>query len=125
MKRLAVFGLIAMLLPSVGTRALAGKASTRRVKVNLTTFLSTASGSLRSARTSSDSTQHIGCVVKGSQMTCLAVDANGVQLSCLSSLPEHLAAARSINSTSDIYFSVFTGVSMCNDVFVNNDSSNL
>ena len=76
------------------------------------------------------SVQRIGCSVMGTdggfqQVVCLAIDSNGVQLSCVSQRPEHVAAAQSINSTSDITFNVFTGFDDCFDLLVNNDSTNL
>jgi hypothetical protein len=130
MKRIAILGLVVVGSMVVGGYALAGKASTRRVKITFSARNNIATGSLKSARTSSDSVQHIGCwtdtdVTGFKSITCLAVDASGNQFSCTSERPQHVDVVESIGPASDITFTNFPFGTDCDIVRVSNDSSNL
>jgi hypothetical protein len=66
----------------------------------------TASGSIGSARASSDSSQSILCYGTGAYHSCWAVDASGKSLGCTSSDAATMAAMRSVGPSSYVYFNV-------------------
>ena len=82
-------------------------------------------GSIGDARASADSLQFIGCFVQTStsnSATCAARDAANDYLSCYTTDPNLIAAARSISSDSVIEFYTPSGSSTCRTINVNNSS---
>jgi hypothetical protein len=124
------------LIPSLGIALLIGVASpgvslAGQVNVDpVSVGTGFAYGGIGAAHYSSDSLQYIGCQTvsnsSASQATCWAQDASQPQpkyLSCTSTNPSIVAAARSINTTSLILFTVDSGGN-CTEVVVA-DGSNL
>jgi hypothetical protein len=149
MKRIMFAGLVLCGLVGGMTVALAGKTQTKRVTIkDNTDGTITVTGSLHSARTSSDTKQYINCSLnlfsdpdQGADpefltsIQCFAQDANGRQVVCTSTgsrsgtVPTASAyanAVTAINSTSFITFkSNNTRHPTCTDITITNDSQNL
>lgn len=79
------------------------------------------SGSLGSARASSDSNQYIGCQSYGTYGWCHAADAFNNTKACFWSSAQHAAAVHSIGPQSYLYFSVDSGGN-CEYIYVSNYS---
>jgi hypothetical protein len=91
----------------------------------------TASGAVRPARYSSDSTQYITCgiasdAVSSAYVSCSARDSAGASLYCYTSTPSTVAlnALSSVNDTSFIYFQV-NSAGNCTYLSISNGSNNL
>jgi hypothetical protein len=90
--------------------ALAGSARAgAKHSVPVTVGSAYASGSLGTARNSSDGNQYIGCQVYGTSSInayCYAADSAGHYLSCSTTTTAMVALAESLTSDSYLYFSV-------------------
>jgi aldehyde:ferredoxin oxidoreductase len=93
----------------LGTQAWAGGKSTTYVYVDTATFR-TAYGSMGDARNSTDTTQHIGCVVTaygtagGISAQCYAQDATGRYASCTTTNSSYITAVSAITPNALIEF---------------------
>ena len=111
----AVAGICTLLL----TQAMAGDKYVETVIVGATYF----SGSMGSARASSDSVQYIGCfMVNGEGGNCYARDAAGTTKMCYWTNPNFLRTVESINPASSIYVTFSKGI--CTYINVGNFSFN-
>jgi len=85
----------------------AGEKATNTIGINLS--VRAASGAVGPARSSSDSSQYIGCSASafpgGSQVFCEARDLSGTSVMCVSSDPSLIATAAAISSISNVNFS--------------------
>ncbi|HEX8822994.1 MAG TPA: hypothetical protein VF794_23905 [Archangium sp.] len=103
----------------LSTGALAGAKATSEVVINTTSNAPTvtAMGSMGSARNSADATQYIGCqlstnnVSSGSvTVVCFAKNAAGQYVSCVTTDPNYVNVAQSIQSDSYIRFNYDSSV---------------
>jgi len=111
---------IGLLITTAGT-ALAGMKGSFTVSVNTSTM--TATGSMGSARNSSDGQQYIGCQVSASSssssatVSCFASDSTGKYAGCTSSTPAFVQAAQAIAADSWISFT-YNSSSICTSLKV-------
>jgi hypothetical protein len=114
---------------SIVVPAVAGLKLSQPVQV-FTTGTKGATGSLGSARASSDSTAYIGCEVDGSTITtqtltmeCFASDAAGNFVTCGSSNPIYVTTASAMTANSRVTFYADANGN-CIDLYVTNGSYN-
>ena len=109
-----------MLAGFAGGNVWAGAVSSSPVSISG----NTASGSIHTARYSSDSVQSIGCGSYGGSGFCLAASASGAGGSCATTDAALIDVMRAINPGSYVYFQ-WDASGNCTYVLVNNNSQGL
>ena len=109
-----------MLAALAGGNVWAGAVSSSPVSISG----SSASGSVHTARYSSDSVQSIGCGSYGGSGFCMAASTSGAGGSCSTTNSEFIDVIRAINPGSYVYFS-WDASGNCTYILVNNNSQGL
>ena len=78
------------------------------------------------ARYSADSRQYIGCYINAAPfVVCSASDSAGNSFGCISYEEQHIASAQRMTDSSSFQFKVQLGSSVCNSIYIFNNSSGL
>jgi len=130
MNKLAIVATLAAAL-AAQSAAYAGYSYPYVVSVYNSSGGGSASGAIRAARYSSDSTQYIGCTmatdaVSSAYVSCFARSSSSAYLYCYTNTPSTAAlnALSSVNDTSYVYFQV-DSTGKCTYLSITNESNSL